>query len=126
MTNYEQVFKALSDKCRLRLMRLLAVTDQQICVCELMDSVELPQYHVSRHLTILKNAGLVTSERRGTWIYYSPLRDGLGFNQNLFDLLKRQTVGKIYLQDEKKLKKRLSLRQENRCVKGNPDKRIKR
>jgi ArsR family transcriptional regulator len=125
MTGYDLVFKALSDRNRLRLMRLLAVADKQVCVCELMDAVELPQYQVSRHLTILKNAGLVSSERNGTWIYYSPLRDGAAFNQPLFDLLKDQVAEKIFFQDEKKLKKRLSLRQGNRCVKGHSETKSK-
>jgi DNA-binding transcriptional ArsR family regulator len=118
MFGYEHIFKALSDKTRLRLMRLLAVTDQPICVCELMDAVGLPQYQVSRHLIILKNAGLVSSVRKGTWIYYSALcdGDGMAFNQRLFTLLKDQVTEKIFFQDEKKLKKRLSLREGNRCV----------
>jgi ArsR family transcriptional regulator, arsenate/arsenite/antimonite-responsive transcriptional repressor len=118
MTGYEQIFKALSDQNRLRLMRLLVVTDQQVCVCELMDAVGLPQYQVSRHLIILKNAGLVSSERKGIWIYYSPSMAGVSFNQRLFDLLKDQVTEKIFSQDEKKLKKRLSLRQGDRCVNG--------
>jgi ArsR family transcriptional regulator, arsenate/arsenite/antimonite-responsive transcriptional repressor len=118
MADYEKIFKALSDKSRLRLMRLLAVTDQQVCVCEMMDAVELPQYQVSRHLGILRNAGLVNNERKGSWIYYSSLTDGT-FNQRLFDLLKDQVTEKIFSQDEKKLKKRLSLRQRDQCcVKG--------
>jgi ArsR family transcriptional regulator, arsenate/arsenite/antimonite-responsive transcriptional repressor len=125
MTGCDQIFKALSDQNRLRLMRLLAVTDEQVCVCELMDAVELPQYQVSRHLIILKNAGLVSSERRGTWIYYSPLRNGSAFNQRLFDLLKDQMTEKKILQDEKKLKKRLSLRQGNQCVKGHSERKFK-
>jgi ArsR family transcriptional regulator, arsenate/arsenite/antimonite-responsive transcriptional repressor len=125
MSGYEQIFKALSDKTRLRLMRLLTVTDQQVCVCELMDTVELPQYQVSRHLIILKNAGLVKSERNGTWIYYSPLREGSAFNQRLLDLLKDQAIEKVFSQDEKKLRKRLSYRKGDRCVKGRTEKQCK-
>jgi ArsR family transcriptional regulator, arsenate/arsenite/antimonite-responsive transcriptional repressor len=126
MVGYEQIFKALSDKNRLRLMRLLAVADKQVCVCELMDAVELPQYQVSRHLTILKNAGLVNTERKGTWIYYSSLREGAAFNQRLFELLKEQVIEKIFFQDEQKLKKRLSLRQGDQCVNGRAGRNCKK
>jgi ArsR family transcriptional regulator len=126
MVGYEQIFKALSDKNRLRLMRLLAVVDKQVCVCELMDAVELPQYQVSRHLIILKNAGLVNTERKGTWIYYSPLREGMAFNQRLFDLLKDQVTEKNFFQDEQKLKKRLSLRQGDQCVNGRAGRNCKK
>jgi ArsR family transcriptional regulator, arsenate/arsenite/antimonite-responsive transcriptional repressor len=125
MSGYEQIFKALSDKTRLRLMRLLTVMDQQVCVCELMEAVELPQYQVSRHLIILKNAGLVKSERNGTWIYYSPLREGSAFNQRLLDLLKDQAIEKVFSQDEKKLRKRLSHRKGDWCVKGRTEKQCK-
>lgn len=118
MDNYVEVFKALADKTRLRIMRLLSITDRQVCVCEIMDALELPQYQVSKHLNILKNAKLVEGERKGTWVYYSPLKKDSAFNRRLFKLLKEQLFEAEFFEDEEKLKRRLQLRQGDTCVVG--------
>lgn len=59
---------ALADPLRLRLLRLLM--ERELCVCELMRVLKTPQYKVSRHLGVLKKAGLVRDWREGTWIHY--------------------------------------------------------
>lgn len=64
------LFKGLADPVRMRIMHLLAQKDE-LCVCHLTDALFLPQSTVSRHLNTLKNCGLVVSERRGKWVYYS-------------------------------------------------------
>ena len=62
-------FKALADPTRVAIVNRLAGTDE-VCVCELVDEFELSQPTISHHLRLLKQAGLVESERRGTWAYY--------------------------------------------------------
>ena len=70
-TELSRVFKALADPVRLRLLSLIgAHGDREACVCELVDAFELSQPTISHHLKVLREAGLITSERRGTWIYY--------------------------------------------------------
>lgn len=64
------VFKAMADKFRLSAL-LLVRDQQQLCVCELTEALDAPQPKVSRHLATLKDAGLLETERRGQWIYYS-------------------------------------------------------
>jgi ArsR family transcriptional regulator, arsenate/arsenite/antimonite-responsive transcriptional repressor len=65
------VLKALADPTRLRLLSLIqAHADGEACVCELSEPIELTQPTVSHHLKVLYDAGLVTRERRGTWVYY--------------------------------------------------------
>jgi ArsR family transcriptional regulator, arsenate/arsenite/antimonite-responsive transcriptional repressor len=118
MNNYAEVFKALADKTRLRIMRLLSITDGEVCVCEFVDALKLPQYQVSKHLNILKNAKLVEGERRGTWVYYTPLKKDSAFNRQLFKLLKEQLSGAEFLKDEEKLRERLQLRDHDVCVVG--------
>lgn len=59
---------ALNEPLRLRLLRLLM--ERELCVCEMMRALKIPQYKVSRHLGILKKAGLVRDWREGTWIHY--------------------------------------------------------
>lgn len=64
------MFKALSDPVRLRLFSKVAShPDGEACVCDIQD-VGVSQPTVSHHLKKLKDAGLLTSERRGTWVYY--------------------------------------------------------
>lgn len=63
------VFRALGDETRLRLVALLA--DGELCVCHLVAALELPQPTVSRHLAVLRSAGLVRPRRSGSWIHYT-------------------------------------------------------
>jgi ArsR family transcriptional regulator, arsenate/arsenite/antimonite-responsive transcriptional repressor len=66
-----RVFKALSDPVRLRLLSLIAsYGDGQACVCDLLGAFDVSQPTISHHLRVLREAGLVDSERRGTWVYY--------------------------------------------------------
>jgi ArsR family transcriptional regulator len=62
-------FKVLSDPTRLRLAILLAIRGET-CVCDLAAALAEPDFKVSRHLGILRSAGLVEARREGTWMYY--------------------------------------------------------
>ena len=68
MRSEAQTLKALSDETRLRILQLLA--DGELCVCELMAVLNLPQSTVSRHLSYLKNSGWLLDRRDGVWMYY--------------------------------------------------------
>ena len=63
------LFKALSDPVRLRLLSLIASTNE-VCVCDLTDAFDVTGATISHHLRVLREAGLVDCERRGTWVYY--------------------------------------------------------
>jgi ArsR family transcriptional regulator len=63
--------KALADPARLRLLSIVAASaDDEACVCDLTDTLELSQPTVSHHLKVLVDAGYLTRDRRGTWAYY--------------------------------------------------------
>ncbi len=64
-----EIFKACADETRLRILVLLG--EGQLCVCEIVDVLDMQQGKISRHLAVLRRAGLVEDERRGTWIHYS-------------------------------------------------------
>lgn len=70
------MFKALGDPVRLRLFSQVAAQDDEICVCDIGD-VGVSQPTVSHHLKKLREAGLVTSERRGTWVYYRAVPEAM-------------------------------------------------
>jgi len=63
-----QVFKLLGERTRLRIMVLL--TEGEMCICNLMACLGLPQSTVSRHMATMRLAGLVKNRREGKWIHY--------------------------------------------------------
>ena len=64
-------FAALADPARLRLLSLIAAQDDgEVCACELVGPIGRSQPTVSHHLKVLREAGLVEGERRGTWVWY--------------------------------------------------------
>ena len=80
-----RVFKALGDPVRLRLLSLIGShAGGEACVCDLTDVFDLTGPTISHHLKVLREAGLITGERRGTWIYY---RAQPGALQQLSDVL---------------------------------------
>ncbi|MGH3786746.1 MAG: ArsR/SmtB family transcription factor [Pseudonocardiaceae bacterium] len=71
-------FKALGDPVRLRLLSLIASHEGgEVCVCELTVGFEVSGPTISHHLRVLREAGLIEGDRRGTWIYYRVLPEAL-------------------------------------------------
>jgi len=64
------LFAALADPVRLRLYTLIAAADDEVCACSFVDAVGRSQPTVSHHLRILRDSGLITGEKRGTWVWY--------------------------------------------------------
>jgi ArsR family transcriptional regulator len=64
----QTLFRALSDRTRMRIVALLA--QGEICVCEIHESLGIPQPTASRHLAYLRRSGLVQDRRQGLWVYY--------------------------------------------------------
>lgn len=75
LSSLEAIFKALADTTRLRIVGLLLAGE--VCVCDIHDSLSLPQPKVSRHLAYLRRAGLVDARKDGLWVHYrlAALRD---------------------------------------------------
>jgi ArsR family transcriptional regulator len=69
MKELTKAFKALSDETRIRLLKLLE--QRELCVCEIMQALNMTQSRVSRNLGILKNVGFVKDRRDGLWVHYS-------------------------------------------------------
>jgi len=73
-----QVFRVLGEPVRLQMLSLIsAQPDQQVCACELVESLGISQPTVSHHLKVMYEAGLLAKERRGTSIYYTLLEERL-------------------------------------------------
>ena len=117
MEQFANILKVLGDPTRLRLLRLLLEAETELCVCELVDSLEESQYNVSKHVSALKSVGLVESRRDGRWVYYRATRGANPFHRHVLG-----AVGAIppehATRDRKELEKRLRLRRDGRCLKG--------
>ncbi len=85
MKKTAQIFKALGDETRLRILALLA--DGELCVCDLMAVLDLPQSTVSRHLAYLRHSGLVDDRRQGVWMYYRLAPGDSPLHRDLMTLL---------------------------------------
>jgi DNA-binding transcriptional ArsR family regulator len=113
------VLSALADPTRLRLIRLLL--QEELCVCELVDALRIPQYKVSRHLAMLRRVGLVQARQNGRWIYYSvrPQVELNAFQRDLLTLMNVHMDGVPALRrDDTRLSRRLAIRRAGRCVVG--------
>lgn len=114
----EETFRALSDPTRLRVVRLLASTGEEACLCEFVDSLLEPQYKLSRHLKILRQAGLLDAEKDGRWVYHSLVRhpDHL---LNLFALIAALPDSNgVFTADHERFEQRLAYRDDGRCRAG--------
>lgn len=112
MKTLAHIFKALSDETRLRILALLGAGE--LCVCDLMAALDLPQSTVSRHLAYLRNAGLVEDERRGVWMFYrlqSVNTLGADLTQPLLDKLKQSAQA----DEDRQALRRLSDQQGKKC-----------
>lgn len=80
-------FKALGDPVRLRLLSLIASrAGGEVCVCELTDAFTLTGPTISHHLKVLREAGLIDCQRRGTWVYYWIVPARIGALSQLLDV----------------------------------------
>ena len=117
MHEHAEIFKALGDETRLRIACLLAHADRPLCLCELVDSLEVTQYNISRHLKVLEQAGLVERLKEGRWAYFS-LSSGQGA---LGGHLRRAILSlpqEALAKERGELEKRLATRRAGRCTQG--------
>jgi ArsR family transcriptional regulator len=114
----EKLLGTLAHETRIRLLKILAVIEEEVCVCELEDALDIPQYSVSRHLNKLKDRGLVESRREGTWAYYS-LSSELGrSHREIISWIQNYVDEETLKKDKKEMKERLALRENGKCVVG--------
>jgi len=89
MKHLAQTIKALSDPIRLRIILLLQA-EGELCVCDLMEVLKLPQSTVSRHLSYLKRSCWVDTRRQGVWMYYTLSRESCPICRELLQILKQR------------------------------------
>lgn len=77
-----EFFKVLADETRLRCLALI-YENNELCVCELIHALELPQSKISRHLSLIKLNNLIVDRREGQWGFYSPCPNVSKFKKNI-------------------------------------------
>jgi ArsR family transcriptional regulator len=103
MKELEQIFKGLADQNRLRILHLLL--HGELCVCDIQFVLESSQPNISRHLTYLKNSGLVLDRREGPRIFYRLARPDEGVNRLVFGFLREAfRRSDVVAEDSRKLK----------------------
>ncbi len=123
MKNHVEIFKTLGDKTRLRIMCLLINSGTEICGCEFVDSLEESQYNISRHIKVLKYAGLIKERKEGRWVYYFIDDRQDSFKKTLYKLI-GCIPEDIVKNDQKRFKKRLNIRVKGKCLLGIQSKRF--
>ncbi len=114
----KDLFATLGDRVRLRLACSLLAARDGLCVCELVDALEEPQPNLSRHLKLMKLAGLVDERREGRWVYFSLKDADHPFFDNLRCCLEAVCCCFDIQEDMKRLRARLKLRRDGKCVVG--------
>lgn len=112
MEKLVDALKALSDETRLRILNLLY--EKELCVCDIMETLQISQAKASRHLIYLKNAGLVTDRKQAQWAYYSAIsKEKMKFVDILvYDNLRNQELYKSDLQNLNEWLKKKSIKCE--------------
>lgn len=117
MENLIQFSKALADPTRVRILAAIRLGGECLCVCEMVDALDLSQSTLSTHLRVLRNAGLVLATRRQTWVEYRLSPEFEGVIEALLDAFDTYQSDRIQ-QDALRLRERIAMRVDGCCVVG--------
>ena len=118
MDHDAEVIQSLADPTRLRLLHLVERAGE-ICVCEMVDALNIPQYNVSRHLRVLQNAGWLEDRKLGKWVYYRLSPDLKPYQRSLLRAVSElHEERRDFKQDMKRAGRRLKLRRGGLCCVG--------
>jgi ArsR family transcriptional regulator len=110
-----KVLDALSDETRLRMVNLLS--GGELCVCEIMQALDISQTRASRNLGILRDAGLLVDRREGQWVHYSLSREALTVYSSMLQLLNKSLAREeITLKDKERLSRALRMSEGKSCT----------
>jgi len=118
MRKYIEFYKCFTDTTRVRILHLLMKANSELCCCELTDSLEEPLYNISKHLKILKNAGLVEEREEGRWVYFCITKNSDQFKESLLKTISYISDTQKFKKDLENFNRRLSMREGGKCVIG--------
>ena len=117
MDELNQLGQAIADSTRIRI--LVALLRSELCVCELVDALEISQSTLSSHLQVLRQTGMVRTRKEGRWIYYYLEKRKAALMNALFSLFKKD-IGRDpgLVRDAQRIDRRLVMREDGRCILG--------
>lgn len=111
----EAIFQALSEPVRIRIIRLLTVSRGEACLCDLSESLDEPDYKLSRHMKVLRQVGLLSAEKEGRWVYHKVIQ-GRRQLDKLYRLIEAlPDIDRLFQTDLKRYQRRKSTRDDARC-----------
>jgi ArsR family transcriptional regulator, arsenate/arsenite/antimonite-responsive transcriptional repressor len=121
MQDILNIFKALSEETRLRVLRLLQ--HGELCVCDIVAALDMIQPKVSFHLAVLKDAGFIKDRKQGKWVHYR-IDDSDMFRRFLLLSILERIDAEAVKEDEERLKEFLRRKKEKANIVALPDKEI--
>jgi ArsR family transcriptional regulator len=117
MRDLTSIGQAIVDPTRVRI--IAALRRGELCVCELVDALEISQSTLSSHLQVLRQTGVANTRKEGRWIYYSLTDQKRGLIEAIFSHIQRKgDVDPRLRRDSKRIAERLVIRENGRCVLG--------
>ena len=117
MRDFTSLGQAIVDPTRVRI--IAALRRGELCVCELVDALEISQSTLSGHLQVLRQTGLVVTRKDGRWIYYSLTDRKTSLIEALFSHVQPDGGADPRLRrDSRRIERRLAIRENGRCVLG--------
>ena len=114
----KELFASLGERLRLRLACCLLIAKEGLCVCELVDALQVSQPNASRHLKLMKAAGLLEEQRDGRWVYYRLKDADSPLLNSLRCCIEAVCCCADIGEDLRRLRARLKLRRGGKCVVG--------
>lgn len=109
--------QAIADPTRVRILAALLRTE--LCVCELVDALEVSQSTLSSHLQVLRQIGMVITRKEGRWIYYSLEKQKAALMEAIFSLVEKEIRSdRRLICDAQRIEGRLAIRENGRCTLG--------
>jgi ArsR family transcriptional regulator len=115
MRDFTSLGQAIVDPTRVRI--IAALRRWELCVCELVDALEISQSTLSGHLQVLRQTGLVITRKDGRWIYYSLADRKIALIEALFSHIQPDGDPRLR-RDSRRIERRFSIRENGRCVLG--------
>jgi ArsR family transcriptional regulator len=115
MTEYPlEIFKALSEETRFRIIHILMNAKEEICECDIAEILNIPQYNISRHIKLLSRTGMINKRKEGRWTYFS-LSDSLDEFKSILIHSLSHIQNDLTSRDIAKLNKFFQTTNGNRC-----------
>lgn len=108
-------FQALSDPIRVRIIRLLADSGAEACLCDLSESLGEPDYKLSRHVKVLRQSGMLSAEKEGRWVYHKIVQEITSLKHLYLAIEALPDDDKVYASDLKKFRRLIAMRKNSRC-----------